>query len=79
MEIEHVFKPLLVKLLQAAIFLSVVFAAIWFQDAYQYEINPYIMGGWGFIASYGFTLLLCRLEAFLILRRARLTGFAGEE
>ena len=76
---DHLFSPWIVKLLQLAIFLSVVFAAIWFQETYQYEINPYIMGGWGFIASYGFTLLLCRLEAFLILRRARLTGFAGEE
>lgn len=67
------------RICQLAIFLGVVFAAIWFQETYQYEINPYIMGGWGFIASYGFTLLVVRIESWRVSRRARLTGFAGEE
>lgn len=67
------------RLIQITIFLAVVFAAIWFEDAYDYPINGYIKGAWGFMASYGFTLLWCRFEAFLILRRARLRSFAGQE
>ncbi len=48
--------------LQVLIAFGVVCGAIWYEETYHYEINPLISGAWGFMAAYGFTLLVDRYQ-----------------
>lgn len=45
----------LIRAGQLAIAAAVMFAAIWFQETYDYPINPTIIAIWSFLASYGAT------------------------
>jgi hypothetical protein len=51
----------LVKLAQFLIAAIVGCSAMWFQQAYHYPINGYIVAAWAFMAAYGATLLAVRL------------------
>lgn len=51
----------LVKLGQFLIAAIVGCAAMWFQQAYNYPINGYIVAAWAFMAAYGATLGIVRL------------------
>lgn len=59
---------ILVKLVQVAIALAVMFGAIYFQQTMDYPLNPNIVAAWSFMATYGATLLAVRL----LDRRVRL-------
>jgi len=49
---------MLIRAGQVTIALAVSFAAIWFQQTYNYHINGYLVAAWAFMAAYGATYLL---------------------
>ena len=57
-----------IRVIQIAIFLTVSFSSVHFEQSTGYHINPFIIGAWSFMASYGFTLAYVNL----LERRVRL-------
>jgi hypothetical protein len=60
----------LIKLGQFSIAAVVGCSAMWFQQAYHYPINPYIVAAWAFMAAYGATLGIVRLLDWRVKARA---------
>jgi hypothetical protein len=69
---------MLLRIVQVLIAAAVVFGCIWFEQSTGYHINPWIIGAWAFMASYGFTLVYDRLSA-RIGDGGPLAGLGGEE
>lgn len=51
----------LIQIGQLAVAMAVTCGAIYFQQSTGYDINPYIIGAWGFMAAYGVTWLVITL------------------
>lgn len=60
----------LIQVAQLSVAIAVTFAAIYFQQSTGYDLNPYVVGAWGFMAAYGATYLW----VYLADRRVRSRG-----
>lgn len=59
------------RTMQITIALLVGWGSIWFQQANDYPINPYITGAWCFMCAYGATMLVVKLADWRELRLSR--------
>jgi len=70
---------MLIRAGQITISLAVSFAAIWFQQTYNYPINGYLVAAWAFMAAYGATYLLVLFLEWRIAKRGTLRRLSVEQ
>ena len=51
-----------IRAVQFLLALAIVMGSIWFQETYDYKINPMIIAAWAFMLPYGLTLAYVRLS-----------------